>query len=74
MWDVEQGTAGETLSGHASGISSLQMTRDGRTLYTRQLTTARCSSGISAAHRRLGRPFTAGAAGSPWIVRARTAG
>ena len=67
MWDVEQGTARETLSGHASGISSLQMTRDGKTLYSASDDGTVFIWDLGGA-RRLGRPFTAGTGGSPWIV------
>jgi len=67
VWDVEQGTTGETLSGHASGISSLQMTRDGKTLYTASDDGTVFVWDLGGA-RRLGRPFTAGTGGSPWIV------
>ena len=63
VWDVEQGTAGETLSGHASGISSLQITRDGKTLYTASVDGTVFVWDLGGA-RRLGRPFTAGAGGS----------
>ncbi len=68
VWDVERASAGEKLTGHANGITDLQLSRDGRTLYTAS------SDGTVfvwdvGGDRRLGRPFSAGGSGSPWIPR-----
>jgi WD40 repeat protein len=49
----------ETLSGHASGIAALQLTRDGRTLFTAGLDGSILIWDL-AGTRRLGRPLDAG--------------
>ena len=48
LWAVGAGAASETLQGHANGITALQVSGDGRTLYTAG-STARSSSGTSPA-------------------------
>ena len=62
VWDARQAAAAETLAGHASGIESLRVTRDGRN---------ENSAGLDGTvviwdlvgRRRLGRPFKASAGG-----------
>ena len=62
VWDVRQAAAAETLAGHASGIESLRVTRDGRTLYSAGLDGTVVIWDL-VGRRRLGRPFKASAGG-----------